>query len=747
MATAPYADILVDVSLEKLDHPFTYKIPEALQGILVPGMCVEIPFGKGNKPRKGYVLALRQQAELPDFKLKCISGLSGDVLDDAGRQLALAAFLQRTYGGTLSNALRVVLPVRKSTARVVYKTIVRTRDSADLWEAWQYFSNKKQQAKARLCQALVGREKIPYAWVRTKLHVSASTIAALEAAGFLRVDESRSYRNPVKLQTRSVTEKTLTAEQQVAVDAILADLKAQMPKTYLLYGITGSGKTQVYLEVIKAVVESGRQAICLIPEIALTFQTLQRFYDVFGDRVSFLHSGLTAAERFDQHRRAREGEIDVIIGPRSALFTPFPNIGIIVMDEEHETSYKSEQTPKYHAREVAKEVARLHGAGLLLGSATPSLETYHEAMAGKVRLLTLTKRATGSMLPLTEVVDLREELREGNRSMFSTRLQMLLKERLEKKEQAMLFLNRRGYLSFLSCRSCGKVLKCPHCDVSLSLHKNGNVLCHYCGYSKAASRICPGCGSKQIGGFKAGTQQVEEALQALFPGIRTLRMDSDTTKKKDSYEAILSAFGEGKADVLIGTQMIVKGHDFPNVTLVGVLLADISLGGSDFHAAERTFQLLTQAIGRAGRDAKLGTALIQTYQPDHYAIRHALQQDYAGFYEEEIAYRRLFSYPPLGHLLAVQVFSPIEKRAFDISKTLAEALKAFGEKEDLPLQILGPCAALVGKVQDIYRYVLYVKAKEYEDLITAKDVLEEEKKNLTLPEESVQFDFDPTHTL
>ena len=442
----------------------------------------------------------------------------------------------------------------------------------------------------------------------------------------------------------------------------------------LIHGVTGSGKTEVYISIIKEICARGRQAIMLIPEISLTFQTLMRFYSHFGDRVSVVNSSLSEAERADQWERARRGEIDVIIGPRSALFTPFARPGVIVIDEEHERSYKNESMPKYQTREVAEEIARMHGAVLVLGSATPSLESYWRARQGRIRLFCLRERLTGGMLPAVETVDMREELRRGNRSILSRSLYEKLEDRLRKGEQSMLFINRRGFAGFLSCRTCGEVPKCPHCDVSLSLHGNGRLVCHYCGYERAAFRTCPRCGSRHVLPMRAGTEKIEGILRETFPTARILRMDADTTRKKGSYEKILSAFSSEEADILLGTQMIVKGHDFPAVTLVGILMADLSLYGDDYRAAERTFQLLTQAAGRAGRGTRAGDVVIQTYQPDHYAIRHAARQDYESFYREEIAYRSLLRYPPVSHMMAVQVQSADEDQALHAANEIRRCL-------------------------------------------------------------------------
>ena len=559
-----------------------------------------------------------------------------------------------------------------------------------------------------------------------------------------------SYRNPVKLTNVAEHRNTLSDAQRQIVEAVIGDFDEGKKGTFLIHGITGSGKTEVYMQLIEEILSRGKQAIVLIPEIALTYQTLLRFYRRFGDRVSVMNSTLSPGEKYDQCERAKKGEIDVIIGPRSALFTPFPNIGLIVIDEEHESSYKSEATPKYHARETAMEVARLHGASVVLGSATPSLEAYYRARQGEYRLFTLKERLTGGTLPAVSIVDLRQELKEGNRSIFSRKLQELLADKLSKGEQSMLFLNRRGYAGFISCRSCGEVMKCPHCDVSLSEHHGGHLLCHYCGYSEPKPALCPKCGSKYISGFRAGTQQIEEKLRELFPGVRTLRMDADTTRTRDSYEKILSAFANGEADVLIGTQMIVKGHDFPKVTLVGVLAADLSLSVGDYRAGERTFQLLTQAVGRAGRGTLPGEAVIQTYQPEHYAVVHAASQSYEEFYEEEIIYREMMEYPPVSHMLAVQIFAKEEQNGKQLAERLSAVVKSMmGQHEAAveKLQVIGPAPASIAKINDIFRFVFYVKHPKYDRLVQIKDVLEEKCAMMQTGAESVQFDFDPMNTM
>ena len=479
-----------------------------------------------------------------------------------------------------------------------------------------------------------------------------------------------------------------------------------------------------------------------IPEIALTYQTVMRFYRRFGDRVSIMNSRLSAGERYDQMMRAKDGKVDVMIGPRSALFTPFPDLGLIVIDEEHEPTYKSEQTPRYHARETAVRRAQTEGAGVVLGSATPSMEAMYRARKGEYVLFEMKSRSGMQQLADVYTVDLREELKSGNRSILSRKLAELMRDRLEKKEQIMLFLNRRGYSGFLSCRECGHVIKCPHCNVSLSVHRDGKMRCHYCGYTRPKAGECPECRSRHIGEFRAGTQQIEDIVKETFPEARVLRMDMDTTRQKDAHEKILSAFANEEADILVGTQMIVKGHDFPNVTLVGVLAADMSLYTDDYRSGERTFQLLTKAAGRAGRGERKGEAVIQTYSPDHYAVVTAAAQDYEAFYEEEICYRELMGYPPVENLLAVFVSCEDEELLEKGCHYLKEYILRVKGKSGA--DVIGPASPGIDKIKDVYRRVIYVKAADYGALVVIKDRVEQYIEiNSGFNKMRIQFDFNP----
>ena len=706
-------------------------------------MQVDIPFGK--RTLTGYVVEVTEEPEFDVDKIRPLIGIHEGSVPMESQLIEMAAWIRKNYGSTMNQALKTVLPIKKQTRHVERKTVKLLLNEAQAQQKLALFESRHYKAKARLLRELIAQKEIDYTMVTQKLNVSAATIRNLQEQQILQIETTTCYRNPVQHLTQEGYHLTLNENQTQVVDRITEDMDSGHPKTYLLKGVTGSGKTEVYMELIAHVLAAGRQAIVLIPEIALTYQTVMRFYNRFGDRVSIMNSRLSQGERYDQYERAKAGEIDIMIGPRSALFTPFERLGLIIIDEEHENSYKSETSPRYHAREVAIERARINHAAVVLGSATPSIDSYYMAQTGRYQLLEMTQRVKNQALPTCEVVDLRQELRDGNRSILSKRLQELMEERLEKKQQTMLFLNRRGISGFISCRACGYVVKCPHCDVSLSQHAGGRMVCHYCGYEERQPKVCPSCGSKYLGGFKAGTQKIEMLVKQRFPKARVLRMDFDTTRTKDSYEKILQAFANQEADILIGTQMIVKGHDFPNVTLVGVLAADMSLHVADYHAAERTFQLLTQAVGRAGRGQLPGQAIIQTYDPEHFAIQTARAQDYEAFYQHEIAYRKMMHYPPIWNMLLVHCMGKNEQIAQQTAQLMADKLQSAIKRSGKPVLLVGPADATIAKVNDIYRKVLYMKAADYQTLVALKDALEQfGKKTNAFSNVTIQFDFNPS---
>ncbi|WP_099468559.1 replication restart helicase PriA [Konateibacter massiliensis] len=739
-----FANIIIDISHEKLDRTFQYKVPEEMEGKLCAGMEVMIPFGSGNRLIKGYILELTDTPEFDVDKLKYIHSSIENSMHIETQLITLAGWIKENYGGTMIQALKTVIPVKQKVKAKEKRSIVLLLNEEEAKSQLELYRKKSNKARERLLAELIVTKEMDYETATNRLHISTTVIKALEEKGVLKVESAQIYRNPVNLHKTEQPEVILNEEQRAITDAIIQDYNNNSRKTYLIHGVTGSGKTEVYIRLIQEAVAQGKQAIVLIPEISLTYQTVMRFYQRFGNRVSIINSRLSGGERYDQFERAKKGELDVMIGPRSALFTPFPNLGFIIIDEEHESSYKSETIPKYHARETAIARAKMTGASVVLGSATPSIDSFYKASTGEYELHRLKNRTSESELPNVEIVDLREELMEGNRSILSRSLRALIEDRLQKKEQMMLFINRRGYAGFVSCRACGEVMKCPHCDVSLSSHNNGRLVCHYCGYEEAMVKQCPSCGSKYIGGFRAGTQQIEEIIQKEYPNARTLRMDMDTTKAKDGHAKILEAFANEEADILIGTQMIVKGHDFPNVTLVGVLAADLSLYSNDYHASERTFQLLTQAAGRAGRGKKAGEVVIQTYSPKHYSVEASKNQDYEEFYRQEISYRGIGGYPPVSNMLAVLILGESEEKAYEGGLALKERI---AKMEPAHTVVIGPSDCTIAKLNDIYRKVIYIKQRDYEKLVQIKNELEKYiNKNEAYKNLNIQFDFNPMNT-
>ena len=736
-----YADIIIDISSDKLDRSFQYCVPAHLEQEIKLGMVVSIPFGNSNQLRKGYVTGLSQEAKVDPSRLKEIAGCCSAEETTESRLIALAAWMKENYGSTMIQALKTVLPIKEKIRAKEKRYLSLSISEEKAAEILAQLEKTRFKARTRLLRELLQKKRLDYTTASRELGVAASVVKKLEEQGILHIEYDEVQRNSLNTEDIQKEEPLpLTAKQESAVQCILEEWKSAQPRPVLLEGVTGSGKTQVYMKLIEETLNRGEQAIVLIPEIALTYQTVRRFYARFGEKVSVINSRQSQGERYDQFKRARKGEVQVMVGPRSALFTPFSRLGLIVIDEEHEPSYKSENSPRYHARETAVKRAELEHARVVLGSATPSLEAYSRAVSDEYVLVKLKARYGERPMPKVSIVDLREELKAGNRSILSRELRGGIERRLESREQIMLFLNRRGYAGFVSCRSCGHVMKCPHCDVSLSEHNNGRLICHYCGYETKKPQVCPECGSPYIGGFKAGTQQIEKVVQDTFPGVRTLRMDFDTTRNKGSYEKILASFATHEADVLIGTQMIVKGHDFPDVTLVGVIAADLSLNADDYRCGERTFQLLCQAVGRCGRGKKPGEAVIQTYHPDHYSIQAAAVQDYEAFYEEEMSYRELMDYPPAAHMMAVLGSCPEEEFLIQAMHYLQLYINRIYKKKDL--HVIGPAYASVGKVKDIYRQVIYLKHEDYGTLVRIRDQMEKYIEiNSGFRKIYIQFDF------
>ena len=713
-----YCEVILDISHAEVDRTFTYRVPDELS--ILPGMLVALPFGARNAKKEGFVIRMCEhcpEGVLPKEILETLLPYPVLLPD----QIELAEWIAKNYNCLLVDALRLMIPSQLRGSRVHEKiqravSIPAGSDVATLRAGLFDKSGKPRSPKQlEVFDLLAQRGEMLVSDIAAFLPNTGAAINALEKRGYIIERGKVTFRRPTVTERKEDRLIHLNQAQQLAVDAITASLSSSDgSKTFLLHGVTGSGKTEVYMHCIAACVACGTQAIVLVPEISLTPQTVGLFQARFGDDVAVLHSRLSVGERFDEWRRIRLGKAHVVIGARSAIFAPLPALSLMIIDEEHEPSYQSEATPRYSAIEVALHRSAAMDATLVLGSATPSLLSYYRATSGRYTLLNLSERVAGRPLPDVEIVDMREEFTAGNNGIFSGRLVQCLTECIASGKQAMLFLNRRGYSTFVSCRACGEVIQCPNCDISMTYHKAENRMkCHFCGETLPLPEKCPSCGKPFMKYFGVGTEQVEEAVHALFPDLPVLRMDTDTMKRKDSMQQMLDTFSRGDAKILIGTQMIAKGHDFPNVTLVGVVAADSTLSIPDYRSTERTFQLLTQVEGRAGRDETPGHVVVQTYSPEHPAIRFAKAQDYPGFFKYELAERRKALFPPYSLFLRV-LFSGIDEAALsDTGENYAHALeteirKVLGEdKKELLLFIASP--APIKKKLGMYRYQILIK--------------------------------------
>ena len=712
--SADLAQVAVDVTAEGTDRLYTYEVPYSLAGRLTEGQWVKVPFG----PRSLVGLYVGPADHRPEgVALKAIAGLLPEIPPIPAALIALARWTADRYLATFAAALRLLLPAeaRRQEVRTLKITHYRLLLEAATAVTTAAAVRARAPRQADLLDYLTahgGQASLPELVATLGEGVRAPIRVALEKQ-WLTSAESARRRDPFAGESERPTEPpALTPEQSSALVSIRQELIAPpgFRQPVLVHGVTGSGKTELYLRAMSAVQQLGRQAICLVPEIALTPLMISRFRSRFGPAVAVLHSALSAGERYDEWQRIRSGEVSIVVGARSAIFAPFDNVGLIIIDEEHEGSYKQESpAPCYHAREVAEERARLQSALLVLGSATPALESFHKADSGHYRLVSLLHRVDERPMPQVSLVDMRAEMRTGNRSIFSQALQSALDQTLAAGEQAILFLNRRGYNTFIMCRTCGEAVTCPNCAVAMAYHLGDNHLaCHYCDHQARVPATCPKCGSKHIRHMGAGTERVEEELGKLYPSIRVVRMDVDTTRRKGSHASILKAFGDRKADVLVGTQMIAKGLDFPEVTLVGVVLADTSLNLPDFRAAERTFQLVTQVAGRAGRALKPGRVLVQTYQPEHFSLIAASGHDYAAFYAREIKWRQEMTYPPFSHLVHMVVSGPAEDRVTETAGQIARLLSVGG----FTGEILGPAPAPLARLRGQFRHHLVLKGSD-----------------------------------
>lgn len=713
------AEIIIDIAHANVDKLYSYHVPTDMR--LALGQHVLVPFGQGNSPKEGFVLALSEQTDA-SFPLKDVLRIIEPYPVLLPEQIELAYWVQKNYHCLLVDALRLMIPAQLRGGRVHEKIerIVALSDAmppdgmlaALLDKSGKPRAQRQYEVVRLLAQSGL---KMSISDIKAFLPGSGAAVSALIKRGFLVEYGHVTFRRPCVGETAQDHPVCLNEKQQAAVDATIKAIERSDGSTLLLHGVTGSGKTEVYLHCIEHCLRMGRNAIVLVPEISLTPQTVGRFRARFSDDIAVLHSRLSAGERFDEWRRIRLGQARVVVGARSAIFAPIEKLALVIIDEEHESSYQSETTPRYHATEVALHRAAKTGAALLLGSATPSLLTYFRATNGRYELLELPDRVMQRPLPEVEIVDMREEFLGGNNGIFSARLKDRLSECLSAGQQAILFMNRRGYSTFVSCRACGTVIQCPNCDISMTYHKNdARLRCHFCGASMPIPSRCPTCGRAFIKYFGIGTEQVEEQLRMLFPNVKTLRMDTDTMRKKEAFDAALHAFSRGEAQVLIGTQMIAKGHDFPNVTLVGVVAADATLCIPDYRSTERTFQLLTQVAGRAGRDTLPGRVVIQTYSPNHPAIRFAKSHDYKGFFRYELAERRKALFPPYTLFLRL-LFSGAEEEALAeqgerYGRALEEEiLRLLGDDGKNDLLLLSCAPAPIRKKQGSYRYQVLIK--------------------------------------
>ncbi|MBQ8719977.1 MAG: primosomal protein N' [Clostridia bacterium] len=716
-----YCEIyLIDVPYH-IDRPFDYEVPESLLPRVKRGALVRVPFGRANRLRVGVVVSVGK--ELTDIKTKPVHSVLDDRFSLSEEMLGLCLFLKEYTLCTFGEAVRTALPPGAFSENLNIKysrTCILNVDESELAShlSGEIKPKLRSEGQKSVLRYLSGIKSADYSLVTALPGVDSTHIRALEKRGLIRISESESIRNPYAAyaKERDTAEIALSRAQSAAYERIESLCDSDKAEAVLLYGVTGSGKTKVIMKTIDKVIADGKTVIMMVPEISLTPQTVGIFCKRYGERVAVIHSALSQGERLDAWRRIKRGDVDLVIGTRSAAFAPLENIGMIVIDEEQEHAYKSESNPKYHAKDIAAYRCGKHNALMLLASATPSVESFYKAKCGIYNLVTLKERYGGVRLPDAVIVDMREELRLGNTSPVSDRLARSLESVREAGEQAILFLNRRGYSSQISCKNCGEVITCPRCSVSLTHHTDksgGKLLCHLCGYSQGVPRTCHTCQSDKLSYLGFGTQKVEGEMEKYFPDMTLMRMDADTTGGKLDYDRMTEAFRRGEADILLGTQMVAKGHDFPRVTLVGVMLADTSLYVSDFRAAERTFSLLTQVIGRAGRAADKGVAVIQTYSPSNDIIRLACSQDYDKFYEAEIALRKELSYPPFCDIVQLTLTSEDEKALFGATKALADSVKAklSGEYSKLPFLVFGPFEAQVYKLNQKYRMRMVIKCR------------------------------------
>lgn len=744
------AEIIIDSNVKTLNKTFDYNIPKEMEENISIGSRVLIPFGKSKRLEEGFVTNIKESTE---YAVKDIAKIELQSLST--EKILLSKWMAKKYFSNVSECMNLMLKPGTTTKnfanRTKDKTAIFVSLALEKEKVQEYIVNNKikSEKQKRILEYLIENEKIIQPELIENTETSRAIIKTLEKNGLIKLQEEKVIRNPLKNKNIKQKDKLkFTEEQEIAYKKVEDSIEKQEYKQYLLYGVTGSGKTEIYLQLIEKVINEGKSAIMLVPEISLTPQMINRFIERFGkDIIAVLHSKLSVGERHDSWERIETGEARIIIGARSAIFAPVCNLGIIIIDEEHDPSYKSEMAPRYNAKEVANQIAEYNSIPLLLGSATPDIVTFYKAQNEDIELLTLSKRANNSSLPNIQLVDLKQELANGNRTMISVKLYKLIQENLKNKKQTILFLNRRGFSTFIMCRDCGYVAKCKNCNISLTYHKKEEKLkCHYCGYEEGIHKICPECGSKKIKYFGTGTQKLELEINKIFPNASTIRMDIDTVTKKNSHEEILERFNKEQIDILIGTQMIVKGHHFPNVTLVGVVSADGSLNIDDYRASERTFDLLVQVAGRAGRERQQGNVIVQTYNPDNYSIQYAKKQNYDDFYNIEIKLRNQLRYPPFCDIIMFGISGEMEEVVSKTANKLYKELKESIEQEGLIANILKPLPAPIDKIKNRYRWRIIIKAKVNDKLI---DIINECLYNKELLKNNARIiaDINPTNMM
>ena len=720
-----FANVIISNPHKDIDMAFDYIVPKELENKVRFGMRVRVPFGRGSKEHEGYVIGVSEATEVEEDKLKSILSVPDDFPVFSETMLEVAEWMRERYFATLSACLQTIIPGGIKDNTNYYINVKYVRPSENMFDFIGVYDNDKRKYKrAEVLNYIAHNGEVPLAELKKAVKGSDYAIDALKKDGCIEVYTKKQLTKPyVSMLEEEEKKIELNEEQKNALEIWEEERKGEN-RPILIHGVTGSGKTELYIRMLEKVISEGKQAIVLVPEISLTPLMTGRLIRRFGSKAAVTHSKMNYRERFTCWKMAQDGEISIVIGPRSALFMPFDNIGLVIVDEEHENSYQSETYPMYNAIETAEKICQLNGASMVMGTATPSVKTYYRAKQGKVRYVRLAKRANGTDEPVMELADMREELVNGNRSMLSVKLFEAVKYALDNGNQVILFMNRRGYSTFISCRNCGYVLKCSHCDVSYKYHStNGKLMCHYCGETIDKPDVCPVCGSDRIRYFGGGTQKLEAEIRKYFPRAGVIRMDSDTVSGKNGYTELLQKFGEGKAKVLIGTQMIAKGHDFPNVTLVGILAADMLLNTGEFDGGEKTFQLITQAAGRAGRGSKEGRVIVQTYSPDNASVQAAVKGETEKFYENEIKFRKSMGYPPCELCAEIDITGMDEKNVSERAAQLGYELEKYG------VEVLGPVPAYISKIKDEYRWRATARSENSDLLRKAVSEVYEKLRN------------------